>query len=109
MVGALEKRYRIMVVVQKFKTSSLNIVVREHLGFGEKWSSEPWGSNRKYMSVTDFLSDPQRWGNHFNQKQRVNVVGVTICRESQERHEMMMMMDGWMTMMNDHELDLSWI
>ena len=22
---------------------------------------------------------------------------------------MMMMMDGWMTMMNDHELDLSWI
>ena len=60
------------------------------------------------MSVTEFLSDPQRWGNHFNQKQRVNVVGVTICRESQERHEMMMM-DGWMTMVNDHELDLSWI
>ena len=60
------------------------------------------------FAVTEFLSDPQRWGNHFNQKQRVNVVGVTICRESQERHEMMMM-DGWMTMMNDHELDLSWI
>ena len=38
-----EKRYRTMVLVKKFKTSSLDIVVREAMGFGQKWLSEPWG------------------------------------------------------------------
>ena len=59
-----------MKVVQKFKTSSLKSVVREHMGFGQKWLSEPWGPNGKYMSVTEFLSGPQGLGNHFNQKQK---------------------------------------
>ena len=47
-----EKRSGTMKVVQKFKTSSLKSVVPEHMGFGQKWLSEPWGPNGKYMSVT---------------------------------------------------------
>ena len=59
-----------MVLVQKFNTSSLDIVVREPLGFGQNSSSELWLSNRKYMSLTQFLSRAEGSDDHFNQKQK---------------------------------------
>jgi len=59
MVGPPEKRHRTIVFAKKSKTSSFDIVVREPLGFGQKWSSEPWFSNRKYMSSKHFLSKTQ--------------------------------------------------
>ena len=39
-----EKQQKTMELVQKFKTSSFDIVVRESLGFGQKSSSEQWVS-----------------------------------------------------------------
>ena len=65
-----EKQHKTMVLVQKFKTSSFDIVVREPLGFGQKSSSEQWLSNRKYMSLTQFLSRTEGSDDHFNQKQK---------------------------------------
>ena len=49
-----EKRHRTIAFVQKFKTSSFDIVVREPLGFRQKWSSEPWLSHRKHVSNAYF-------------------------------------------------------
>ena len=70
MVMAIEKRHRTMVFVKKFKTSSFGIFVREPLGFEEKSSSEQWLSNRKYMSLTWFLSRTEGSDEHFKQKQK---------------------------------------
>ena len=65
-----EKQHKTMVLVQKFKTSSFDIVVREPLGFGQKSSSEQWLSNRKYMSLTQFRRETQWRGNNFIANQR---------------------------------------
>ena len=70
MVVAIEKRHRTMVFVKKFKTSSFGSFVREPLGFEEKSSSEQWLSNRKYMSLTWFLSRTEGSDDHFKQKQK---------------------------------------
>ena len=59
-----------MTLVQKFNTSSLDIVVREPMGVEGKWSSVAWDSDRKCMSATEFLSTLQWCGDHFNQKER---------------------------------------
>ena len=38
--------------------------------FGQKWSSEPWFSNRKYKSGKHFLSKAERLGDNFCTKQK---------------------------------------
>ena len=63
-----------MTLVQKFNTSSLDIVVREPMGFEGKWSSEARGSDRKYMMVTEFLSTLHRSGDHFNRKHKAQML-----------------------------------
>ena len=59
-----------MELVQKFKTSSFDIVVREPLGFGQKSSSEQWLSNRKYMSLTQFPFKTEGCDDNFIAKER---------------------------------------
>ena len=66
----MEKLHRTMVFVKKFKMSSFGIFVREPLSFAAKSSSEQWLSNRKYMSLTQFLYRTEGSDDHFNQKQK---------------------------------------
>ena len=59
-----------MLFEQKLKTSSFDIVVREPLGFGEKWLSEPWVPKRKDMPLTQFLTRTQWDDDTFIAKER---------------------------------------
>ena len=44
--------------------------MREPFFFGQKWSSEPWLSNRKYMSRTHFLPKTEGTDAIFQAKQK---------------------------------------
>ena len=58
-------------VCQKM-TSSWNIVVREHMGFGQKWLSEPWVLITNYISSKHVLNENQWFDDTFYGKRGGN-------------------------------------